>query len=89
MKGGMGVNPYYLLVPVLLPMVTGSAVLGLRPKERRKREILVMGGILAASAVIGALVLNRPGQPLVLYRFGSRMNISCLLYTSPSPRDCS
>lgn len=35
-----------------------------------------MGGILAASAVIGALVLNRPGQPLVLYRFGSRMNIS-------------
>ena len=72
----MGVNPYYLLVPVLLPMVTGAAVLGLRPKERRKREILVMGGILAASAVIGALVLNRPGQPLVLYRFGSRMNIS-------------
>ena len=69
-------NPYYLLVPVLLPMVTGAAVLGLRPKERRKREILVMGGILAASAVIGALVLNRPGQPLVLYRFGSRMNIS-------------
>ena len=68
-------NPYYLLVPVLLPM-TGAAVLGLRPKERRKREILVMGGILAASAVIGALVLNRPGQPLVLYRFGSRMNIS-------------
>ena len=37
-------NPYYLLVPVLLPMVTGAAVLGLRPKERRKREILVMGG---------------------------------------------
>ena len=69
-------NPYYLLVPVLLPMVTGAAVLGLRPKERRKREMLVMGGILAASAVIGALVLNRPGQPLVLYRFGSRMNIS-------------
>ena len=58
MKGGMIVNPYYLLAPVLLPVMTGAAVLGLRPKERRKREILVMGGILAASAVIGALVVN-------------------------------
>ncbi len=35
-----------------------------------------MGGILAASAVIGSPgAVNRPGQPLVLYRFGSRMNI--------------
>ena len=69
-------NPYYLLAPVLLPVMTGAAVLGLRPKERRKREMLVMGGILAASAVIGALVVNGPKQPLVLYRFGGRMNIS-------------
>ena len=68
-------NPYYLLAPVLLPVMTGAAVLGLRPKERRKGDA-GNGGILAASAVIGALVVNGPKQPLVLYRFGGRMNIS-------------
>ena len=69
-------NPYYLLAPVLLPIVTGAAVLGLRPQERWKREVLVMGGILSASVLIGVLVAKGPVQPLVLYRFGSRMNIS-------------
>ena len=68
-------NPYYLLVPVLLPMVTGAAVLGLRPKERRNERILVMGGILAASAVIGPGV--KPSRTAAgAVPFGSRMNIS-------------
>lgn len=69
-------NPYYLLAPVLLPVITDTTVPGLRPKGHRKREMPVMGGTLAVSAMIGALVANGPKQPLVLYCFGGRMNIS-------------
>lgn len=69
-------SPYFLLVPVLLPIITGAMVLVIRPKEPGKRKTLVMGGILAASGAIVLLVFRSPAGPLVLYRFGSRMSIS-------------
>lgn len=69
-------NPYFMLIPVILPMAAGTAILVLRPAKRWERETLAMGGVLASSLAIGVLVLMTPVNPLVLYRFGSRMSIS-------------
>ena len=52
---------YFLLVPILLPMICGAA-LGLHPvTDSKRRSYFVFSVILLTSLAIGLLILFPPG----------------------------
>ena len=46
-----------------------------------KKHTIIMAG-LAASALGGCIQVKAPDKPIEI-----NLNVNCLLYTSPSPRD--
>ncbi len=65
-----------MCIAVLLPILSGALLPLFRFKKRLHREIYVETFVLAASAVVLALLLNRPEAPLRLFRLTETLDIT-------------
>lgn len=69
-------NAGFMVVAILLP-VLGGAVIPLIPfKNRVQMEIYIEVVVLAASVLVWCLLLNRPQEAFVLFRFTGNISVS-------------
>lgn len=68
-------NSTILLLPILLPIVCGALVGILHLEDVKVRRPFVLATVLAASLIVGAILLFRPPQPFVLAVLPHSMSI--------------
>lgn len=56
----------FMPLPILLPIICGGFVYRVRMRKRRTREIFVLASVLATSLLMGALIVMKPAEPLIL-----------------------
>ncbi|WP_243008963.1 hypothetical protein [Clostridium sp. AM58-1XD] len=66
----------WLLVPIILPILTGMVILLIRPKKRGVLWWITGTGVTLTSAAIFLLALYPPVGRLVLFSFGNKMVFS-------------
>ena len=71
-------NPIFLVVPILLPAAAAVWLLLTRPKGKQL-EIGLMVPVCVTSALVWALLLNRPADGLELFRFTQGLSVTLRL----------
>lgn len=72
-------NAYMMVIAILLPMAGGALVPALPFKKRGLMAAYIECVVLATSALTFALLLNRPENAFVLFRFTGQLSISLRL----------
>ncbi|MCD8369927.1 MAG: proton-conducting membrane transporter, partial [Clostridiales bacterium] len=68
-----------LAVVVLLPVLGGALIPLLPFQSRRQRQIYIEGVVMATSALALLLLLHRPEERIVIFRFTSNLTLSLKL----------
>ncbi|MDE7036074.1 MAG: proton-conducting membrane transporter [Eubacteriales bacterium] len=71
-------NPIFLIVPILLPLAAAVWLRLARP-EGRAMQVGLMAAVLVNSALVWALLLNRPADGLELFRFTQGLSVTLRL----------
>lgn len=72
-------NSNMLLLPVFLPIAWGALSKFIKFRTRRTREIFLMIPICATTALVWALILNRPDGSFTLFKFTQNLAITLRL----------
>ena len=65
-----------ILIPILLPIVTGVLLLLFPVENERKRNILIETAVIVNSAVTFCVLLGRPSGTLYLFTLGTSLSIA-------------
>lgn len=69
-------NAIIMVVVVLLPMIAGVLIPLLPFKNRTQMMIYIETAVIITSALVIAMLFNRPEESLVLFRFTGNLNVS-------------
>ena len=72
-------NPLFLLIPVFLPVLLGGVSFILPFRSIKARNIYVLTGLTICSALVWALALSTPENPLVLLQFTDELSFTLRL----------
>ena len=69
-------NPLFLLIPILLPMAGGFAILRIHPDDDRRRAVFAEATAAVTSAAVLILISLADGRQAVLYSFMEGFSIA-------------
>lgn len=69
-------SSYFILLPILFPIIAGLGLLSVKFKERKKREICIASIIILNAIIALAVIFFGPKELLTAYRFSDKLSLA-------------
>ena len=69
-------KPFFILIPILIPIITGTALKLFPIEDAKKRNILIEIIVIINSILTFILIINRPSEALYLFSLGKNLALA-------------